>query len=194
MFTKFYTSTDKRCFGVAIYDLNTNNFRIRFYNGYNNGASWETKEHDYTSLAINTWYHLAWAHDGVNKTLTCQLRNAAGDTLGTDFDESAWGQETNVEDAAVNIGALGGSFHYAGKIDECVIFKDLLTTSEMDDIRTGDYSAGATSIEPAPTRVFIWISKLLDPYLAAVGFPVVGCIRNPSLTRRKLWNPLNWLK
>ena len=49
----------------------------------------------------------------------------------------------NVEDADLYIGSLEGGNIFDGLMDEMVVFDDILSTSEIDDIRQGNYGADA---------------------------------------------------
>jgi len=118
--------------------------RFEFLKGYNAGASFETFDHAYTSLATSVWYHVQVSYLESSKVL---LFGVWDDTYAgyrqdnsQDFGTATFVQSTNVEDEEFNIGRYGQSLYYLnGSLDELAVFKDVVTASEFSQIRQGAY-------------------------------------------------------
>ncbi|RJR34490.1 MAG: LamG domain-containing protein [Deltaproteobacteria bacterium] len=132
---KFDTS-GKRTLAI-IRDFST----LKIFWGYGTGDTYETID---TGLYLynGEWYHLAVSVDGIKKFIFVRVyRKSTGTVVYSNTFYAA--NELNVEDAPVTLAARAdGSSAYAfdGKIDEVVVFNDLLSIKEIDNIRTGTYA------------------------------------------------------
>lgn len=137
LFSKSDGVTNKRSFGVNLDSTR----HIRVLNGWNGGLSFTLIPHS-SSLVIGQWYHVGITHDGVAKTGLIRIwDDNASAILGTDKVIS-WPNNTNVEDAPVNIGTVNSgssTFAFDGKLDEMPVFDRVLSASEIDEIRSGTF-------------------------------------------------------
>ena len=116
--------------------------KLLFYSS-SNGTAIDLKAHG-TAMATGKWYHVGVVHDGVNKTIRVRIwDDDAGAMLGADLD-TTFASTTHVDESPLEIGGRnpGTTNHYDGELDEMVVFKDLLTDDEIDDIRRGIYGKG----------------------------------------------------
>jgi hypothetical protein len=122
--------------------------------GYNGGASWENIEHA-TPMSTGIWYHVGCTFDNSDKSYRIRVWDDNASTiLGSDKTGTAT-NNINVEDGFVVIGdTWGGAPLLDGQLDEIVVFKDILTADEIDQIRGGTFGASAGQL--------IIISKTLD--------------------------------
>lgn len=131
--TKHNSVSSKRSLGIS-----TVSNVLHIECGYNAGASYQDIN---TSIAIanGEWYHVAAVIDGVAKTLSVRVYRVSNDTVYTY--STTISNEINVEDAEFRIGARDGdtSYRWDGKIDEVIVFNDLLAALEIDLIRSGTF-------------------------------------------------------
>ena len=127
---RVYLSPSTLCFGI----------------GYSNGTSYETICQTAT-VSIGVWYHFGFTFQDSDRSYRMYLWNASSNSLV----ENTTGNTTNnisITDAPVCIGALCEGTaspptpfqFFDGLIDEVVIFNDILSTSEIDQIRNGCYA------------------------------------------------------
>jgi hypothetical protein len=122
----FCKSTYKRSLGVG--------FRsglIRFAFGYNSGSSVQNVEVA-TSIALDSVYHIGFAVDGIAKTYLLRVYDQGADTATTY--SGTFTNELHVDAENLRIGS-----GQDGIYDEYVIFNDLKTADDFDDIRSGSY-------------------------------------------------------
>jgi hypothetical protein len=145
-----YDVGGKRVWGIRM----TSGNLIEVLIGYDNGDRYVSSEH--AGVCVDgQWYHVGIIYDndgggdGKGNVKTRIWDDNAGAILqsgGLDTDSDDLGQQMSIENAAFCIGAAlsSGSYFYGfdGIIDEVVIFKDLLTTDEIDQIRQGIYGVG----------------------------------------------------
>lgn len=131
-----YNVNSKRSFSLATY---SNVLQILW--GYNSGDSVDSFSTG-ISIANGEWYHVAVVVDGIAKTISVRVYRVLNDTVYTYSSNRA--NELNVSDADFRIGARAGDteYRYDGKVDEVVIFDDLLTDDEIDQIRQGTFGTG----------------------------------------------------
>jgi len=108
---------------------------------------------DLTAVQIlaGRWYHLGIAYDDAHpETVVTRLWDDSDSVLYTNNDGDGWeGENVYISDLPIAIGGLCSypwptwSKHFDGLIDEMVIFNDVLTTSEIDQIRSGTFGAGS---------------------------------------------------
>ncbi|HUX17078.1 MAG TPA: LamG domain-containing protein [Phycisphaerae bacterium] len=141
-------TTGKRSFSVAM----DASFRPTLHVGYDAGAVGTIAATWPTALSAGKWYFAAATvqQNGANIDWTFTVwDDTAGANLGGDPDMSgSVASETwNIGDAVLYVGCNGGSttYDYDGLIDEMVIFDDVLTADEIDQIRLGTYGASSSS-------------------------------------------------
>lgn len=106
------------------------------------GSSPIMLKHD-SGIAINKWYHVAYTYDVSDESYRIRVwDDTAGAILGVDKTGSGIG-DIFVGDAFCVIGYPTASNTMFGNLDEMVIFDDVLTVEEIDQIRAGTYGAGA---------------------------------------------------
>ena len=141
LFSKWDTGTGAR--SVLLRD---NNGTLEFFIGTSSGTSFELLSNS-LSTSPGRWYHVGATFN--NTTKAWQLR-VWDDTLGSEVLNVSGIAANNIAitNAAV---AIGASFNYGperfthSSIDEVIVFNDILTTGEIDQIRSKTYSG------PAPT-------------------------------------------
>jgi hypothetical protein len=111
-------------------------------------------------LAEDQWYHVGLAIDGPNKTYLIRLYDATADSVQT-FSGS-FTPDLHTGDFPIHIGR-----DMDGYLDEYVIFDDVKTADDFDDIRSGTYSVAAP-IETADTT---WAWKSIAPLARAIDNP-----------------------
>jgi len=117
-------------------DLGNFDFNYHFYLavGYNTGNNWERKFH-LSAISTGVWYHVAATFN--NTTKECRIRvwdDSAGAILGSDETGTAT-NNMNIENGEVRI----GDTYYDGLLDQVCVFNDVLSTTEIDQIRQGTY-------------------------------------------------------
>ena len=142
LFSKWDTGAGARSFY-----LRDHSTKLDFYIGANSGAGYELLSSSLTTSA-GRWYHVGATFNNTTKTWKLRVWD---DTAGSVVLDAS-GTATNniaITNAAVAIGASLTSGtperYFDGLIDEVVVFRDILTTGEIDQIRSGTYSG------PAPT-------------------------------------------
>ena len=89
-----------------------------------------------SSVQAGRWYHLAVVIDGVNRVRKVRRYDATAGTVANY--SSTPSNQLRVGAADTTIGALANPGNYLdGKLDEMVIFNDLLSDTEIDAIRNG---------------------------------------------------------
>jgi hypothetical protein len=149
--TFFKDDNGKRSFAIS---YAASPLRVTMSIGYSSGASWEVLTHGWT-ITAGQWYHVGCTFDDSDKSYRIRIwDDNASAILGSDLTGTAT-NNINVEDGVLRfMGTWGGSPTFDGHLDEVVVFKDILTTEEIDQIRGGTYGATAGQL--------IIISKALD--------------------------------
>jgi len=91
------------------------------------------------------WYHVAVSYEDKSTYGTVKIRiyDPNDDSVTETVDSSP--ESINVEGGDVKIGAYRYSTQrYAGLIDELVVFKDILTSTEIDEVREGTYGSSSS--------------------------------------------------
>jgi hypothetical protein len=146
------TSAYETVFSSRDYD-NLNSFSFTFHGthnlaiGYNSGADSEVLSSG-TTINTGTWYHVGFTFDNADKSWKLIVWN---DSTGSKVIDAS-GTATNNISATTAPFAIGCLFSsgalsqgFDGLIDEVVVFKDILTESEIDAIRAGTYNVLDTS-------------------------------------------------
>lgn len=120
---------------------------IGIYDGTNHDAISSSKV-----IQRNQWYHVAvtYRDQGTYGSVKIRIYDPNDDSVTETVDSSL--ESINVEDGDVKVGAYRySSQRYVGLIDELVVFKDVLSADEIDEVRSGSYgsslSGGSTSEE-----------------------------------------------
>ena len=144
IWAKAYWPDDK----ISLYVYARESFyNFRYVLGYNNGAAYEVL---YTgSVAVSgRWYHIGFTYDDTDKSWKFVVWD---DTAQSKVDNASGTAENNISltEAEMAIGQEGTNlYEINAHFDEVVIFKDVLSTQEIDDIRQGNYPAGAPEAKP----------------------------------------------
>ena len=102
---------------------------------------------DACPVQAGRWYHLAVVIDGVNRVRQVRLHDATAGTVANYSNTPS--NQLRVGAADTTIGALANPGNYLdGKLDEMVIFNDILPDTEIDAIRNGVFPL------PAKLKVF----------------------------------------
>jgi hypothetical protein len=114
--------------------------------GYNNGVSVSWVSYGST-LTTGIWYHIGVTWEDSNQNTRIRVwDDNAGSLLDADsYDNHASVSTINIEDAILSIGRFrpGSDLPFDGLLDEIVVFNDVLTAGEIDEIRAGTYGAAA---------------------------------------------------
>lgn len=101
-----------------------------------------------TALTTARWYHIAFTYQNSDKTYRIRIwDDTAGALLGAD--KAGTGTKNvpvTANNLSVGAGISDGTQAFDGKLDEVVIFNDVLTVEEIDAIRGGTY--GASAVKP----------------------------------------------
>jgi hypothetical protein len=128
-----------------VYCKKNANWNLSLAIGYNSGDSAEIVSHAST-IATGIWYHFGITFDDSDKSYRIRIwDDNAGAILGSDLTGTA----TNNMYAGTglfHIGRCGSASNcLGGEKDEVVVFNDILTTGEIDQIRAGTYGAAAST-------------------------------------------------
>lgn len=128
--------TNVRSFMISIYPTT---FSIQI--GYNGGANWEVINHG-TQPQTARWYHVGVTFQDSDKAYKIRIwDDTAGALLGGAEVTGTSTNNINVEDGALTIGFSTAAYSFDGLLDEIVVFDDILTSAEIDQIRSGTYGA-----------------------------------------------------
>jgi hypothetical protein len=149
VYSKYHT-VNARSILVYLYNDGTGvKFAVNI--GYNSGISEEGAEIPRATHDVQTgqWYHFAFTHNDSTKAWHIRLWDDSGSTA---YDNT--GTFTNnitINNQPINIGREPSAYwqYWDGHVDELVVFNDILTTNEIDQIRSGTFpGGGAAQIMP----------------------------------------------
>jgi hypothetical protein len=110
--------------------------------GYNGGASWEALDHG-TAMSSGRWYHIGFTYQDSDRAYRMRIwDDTASALLGGGEVTGNYTNNINVEDAPLYIGGPATGFGIVGEMDEMVVFNDILSAEEIDQIRGGSYGSG----------------------------------------------------
>jgi hypothetical protein len=114
--------------------------------GYDSGNSYEEINFG-TSMVANQWYHFGVTYQDSDKSYKIRIwDDTAGALLGGAEVTGTTTNNINVENA---MWAIGSDTYFndsmGGQRDEVVVFDDILSSAEIDQIRAGTYGAAATT-------------------------------------------------
>jgi len=115
---------------------------IRVYIGYNGGVSYEEVVTLNTNMVVNQWYHIGFTFQDSDKSWRLRVWDESGESVMEDTGNTI--NNINIEDSFFTLGCVSdGINHFDGRIDEVVVFNDILTSDEIDQIRVGTYGVAA---------------------------------------------------
>jgi len=130
----------------------TSSLVVRLTISNNGGLSGGTMTADSSrTLSTGVWYHVAASYNGANDAWHIRLYDTSNTTVYDD---------TNTYPSSLNVGTGGtpywtigtgywtnSAYDYAwdGLIDEVVIFDDILSNDEIDQVRAGTYAEGVSA-------------------------------------------------
>lgn len=95
-------------------------------------------------LAVGTWYHILATYDGATKNWTLRLYNDGDKTTKSNSGTGSLAiGYSSVPNFVVGRADGATSYRLDGKIDELVIFDDIISAAEDDQIIAGTYGAAA---------------------------------------------------
>ncbi len=139
LISKYLSTTNSRSWRLYLGGLGNDGY-LRLALGL--GAGNNSKGYDLNAseqqFPKGRWYHVAFTYKDADKSFRIRVWDDAADALVYDYVGKAAGMA--ITDAPL---ILGGqpllSEFYDGLLDEVVVFKDILTTEEIDQIREGRY-------------------------------------------------------
>ena len=149
-----------------------NGNRVTMGIGYNNGitSDWSSVETN-TVIQQSQWYHVGITYDDADRSWRIRVwdedASLVQETTGTAP------QNINIEDSHIDIGSITGGSNWDGLIDELVVFNDILTADEIDEIRQGIYGAGPgpgadakclNVVYVTDTTGFLWYAEAAAPF------------------------------
>jgi len=123
--------------------------RFEFSIGYNAGANEETFTDTSTAIVNKQWYHVGCTYEASSKAWRIRVYDDNGESINesTGTGSQTMDANTNNDLCVFNAGHWVLNTPFYGWYDEIVIFNDILTTNEIDQIRKGIYpSAGAQTM------------------------------------------------
>jgi len=138
LFTKWDWNGNRRSL-----EIQRNNNRLKINVGHTNGSNYQSFN---TGIYLDNgqWYHVGVVVDGVGKLMRARVyKESTGDiyTFSAELDNELW-----VGDPDLVIGSIdggGSSNYFDGILDEVVVFNDLLSDIEIDEIRGGTFDGPA---------------------------------------------------
>jgi len=131
---KYSTSDNKR--SVAFTVSSTGQFRLAI--GHTNGTAFESATMDTLTMVAGNWYHWAFTYDDATRAyrIRCRRDGQPAVELAGNFTN-----QVSVTDSPFTLGAYGSGLGFSdGLIDEVVVFKDILSATEIDQIYAGTYT------------------------------------------------------
>ena len=127
---------NKRCFTIYI----DGNGCISHCTGYNDGSSYEGDVSSET-LSTGVWYHVGATYNDNTRAWSLRVWNQSAASVVVNM-SGIKANNINVEDAGWAIGNTdNGTTYFDGLIDEVVVFNDVLSSSEIDQVRRGTYGS-----------------------------------------------------
>ena len=136
-----WSTSNGRQYNIIVYDV-TGTQRFRAVTGYNSGANAEGVDHLTVAVGTNKWYHVTMTYDSSTKGVKIRVY----DEDATTASESTATLSNEMTIAATtftlcNVNYIA-TYGMVGQIDEAVMFNDVLTSDEIDQIRSGTYGGG----------------------------------------------------
>jgi hypothetical protein len=147
MIAKYHTSGDLRVWAI---NIDYTNNKVRFIAGHTAGTLYEEKFFG-TACVTGRWYHVGVTYNSTTYAYRIRIwDDTAGALLGADATGN-FSQAIDPRDVGFTIGSRwhNAATYFSGYLDEVVVFKDVLTADEIDQIRNGTYGATGLSIPVA---------------------------------------------
>ena len=140
-----YHSSNERSFMVLLF-YNSGTPILGFWKGHTSGTASESTNHT-TTISADQWYHVALTY---NDTTGAVVFRVWDETAGTVLEVTDTHNEAiSLEDTPFTLGVWGElsmqDLNFDGRLDEVVVFDDVLTADEIDEIRAGTYGAPAAT-------------------------------------------------
>ncbi len=141
LISKYLIATDARSWRLYLGNFGVSTGILSVGLGTGNGGTFDTYsfEAEDQRLTVNHWYHVAFTYRDADRRYQVRVWNATTGTLVFDVVGTA-SYPLAVTNAPITLGTLPlESRYFDGWMDEVVVFKDVLTTAEIDRIRQGAY-------------------------------------------------------
>ncbi len=136
--TKWSSSGSKRSFGAFVSDQGSTVTRVSLLIGFNGGASTEIILDTTVDIVADRWYHVGVTFQDSDKSFRIRIWDDTAQSVTETTGNST--NNINIEDAGFELGSADGdAFSLNGKLDEVVVFNDILSSGEIDKIRNGTY-------------------------------------------------------
>jgi len=146
--SKYHHTDNKRSFAIIYQKSAAYGQDLILQLGHTSGNNAESLWLDRVELAVDTWYHVGVTYQDSDKSYHIRLWDDSG---STNYDRTGTATNNiNIEDASWTIGnysSLVAGVYHAGLIDEMVVFNDILSSAEIDQIRGGTYGASSTNAQ-----------------------------------------------
>jgi len=161
---KWNSGAGKRSFMALAYNAGVYRFGLGI--GYNGGATTELIFDTTVVVGTNKWYHVGITFQDSDKSFRIRIYD-----LNADLTTETTGNSTNninIEDADFEVGRWTAGGYMRGQLDELVVFKDILSAAEIDQIRQGIYTVAPPAVTAkvvditylTPTSGYIWYVEL----------------------------------
>jgi hypothetical protein len=115
--------------------------RIKVLIGKDGGTNHDIFTNSSKTLERNAWYHVAASYEDHGTGGTVRIRIYDPSDGSVEQTALAAGNSIHVSDGDVKVAAYRYSGHrFTGLVDELVVFNDILTEGEIDQIRQGSHS------------------------------------------------------
>jgi hypothetical protein len=140
MISKYLIATDDRSWRLFLGTSGLNG-NLELALGTSGGDDYDRYEFDAPEQQFprNRWYHVAFTYREGDKSIHIRIWDDTAGVVLYDYTGTA-ASRMSVTDAPVVLGNIPlQSEYYDGLLDEVVIFKDILTTQQIDQIRQNNY-------------------------------------------------------
>ncbi len=142
--SKYLIATDARSWRILVSNRLLTTGILKIGLGTGDGSTFDTYKFDEPEQELNLdhWYHVAFTYRDADKSYHVRVYDATAGAMLFDVEGTVM-YPIAVGDAPIMIGNLPLQTRYFdGVLDEMVVFKDILTTDEIDQIRQGSYGSG----------------------------------------------------
>ena len=142
IWAKYDTGNDKRSVAVVL-NNSSGVYKFAAFCGHTSGTASEIIWFG-TVCVVDVWYHITFTHEGSSGNYRLRIwDDNASDQLGSDV-TGTLANALTVSDAEVDIGTRADHTNFTdGYIDDVLVFDDVLTVGEIDQIRAQTYDPGA---------------------------------------------------
>ena len=142
--SKYLIATDDRSWRIFAGNRTFTTGILKIGLGTGSGSTFNTYKFDEPEQELNVdqWYHVAFTYRDADKQYHVRVWDETAGAVLFDAEGTA-AYRIAVGDAPIVLGTLPlESRHFNGLLDEMVVFKDILTSDEIDRIRQGSYGHG----------------------------------------------------